>query len=1193
MYVAAYASATLLDVFRFYCEPCEQCICVLCALHEHNEHDVSSLADGLERHRATFDGLLDNCKTRIDAVRQQLTLADAFKSSLSAAEDCIRHAAIDAIAAVRQRERELLEGLRSFVGDDALSFLGKRDALGDRLAELDNACETMDTMIGRTSVELLITKKEVHERLRAALDGQQIRTPDKVRLGGVHYVAGDEPFRDLRRPTSDIGQLFRSVADDDRGDRAAEDHATDESSSSSSMSSTTSSGSEESDSDEERRSSETVRFVCQLPPLEHMDLVARSQDESETDDSDSDDEEDNKEDENVEEPAPVTKICISDGVVRRVVIKSQSFCDAAKKPSPPPRPSGRKIPDFSRTKPAATYANCGTEMERVETTDAATTMPRVVFCDKETYTGYVYLVHKNVSTDNQGTADKGTSITTDVTAAYRSVSNGGRSAAITRGTNTMTASMSDRASSPVAALRSPPTAPTSTPVTKVPAYPIHQRPGTAQAPSTTQKSTTSDAASVTAPTILPIAGKVPADAQKESGAANMAPYAPQTTLSTAPTASAQPVSATAATRQATSAVSPTAQAVQTSSKLPATFQKPVTSSSVVSPAAATAPSQSVTSPPHPMTSSVVAVSTQSQQKLTTISPGSVTLATATAVSPTTTINLPSVAAAGSNQPSTVSSTAVQKPIMSSNSMLSKALSSSYASVTAQTVATASSSQVTSPMTQISNATQQRPSSTALTSSVPQKTSPQTSQSGIDAMVTSPTAHKLMTSALSQSLATNVPPQTAASTDSSPSANNNRVQTVSSKASVVTSPVTPTNKQVAPPVTSTLTASTAASMQTSMMQEQSSWSRQSQPSLSKHPTPVLPSQSASVTAPAAHTVATAPSSQITSPVTQISNVTQQRPSNIAPTSSVPQKTSPQTLQSGIDNVATSPTAQKLMTSALSQSQTSSKTPAASVTSSASLQTQLQMSSSSAPTTNTLSNPIVPTTSQKPTSFVLPTTQPQSPAAITTTVVTASENVMRQSATANNHVLNATTSVPPVLTTTQKSMTATAPSPTQLTAPMAAQKPVTSPTSSTMQSQHPATAKSMVLQGMSINPVSNVATSVPVVTTTAQKLLALNNGQMEDAASLTSPSSPSSAAVTENSAAAAITNVQTPASPLTSPASRQRGVFRSFSTENVRSPAPVLRPPPPIMTTSVAAVTQRLNGGAANGSGKNNWRPNSNR
>jgi len=100
----------MLRACRFYCEPCEQCVCVLCALHGHNDHDVSSLADGLERHRATFDALLDDCRTRVDIIRQQLALADAFKTSLSAAEDHIRHAAIDAIAGVRQRERELLQG---------------------------------------------------------------------------------------------------------------------------------------------------------------------------------------------------------------------------------------------------------------------------------------------------------------------------------------------------------------------------------------------------------------------------------------------------------------------------------------------------------------------------------------------------------------------------------------------------------------------------------------------------------------------------------------------------------------------------------------------------------------------------------------------------------------------------------------------------------------------------------------------------------------------------------------------------------------------------------------------------------------------------------------------------------------------------------------------------------------------------
>jgi len=1290
---------------RFYCEPCEQCVCVLCALHEHKEHEVSSLADGLERHRGAFDSLLDDCKTRIDAVRQQLTLADAFKSSLNTAEDHVRHAAIDAIAAVRQRERELLDGLRSFVGDDAMRFLDERDTLGLRLEELDNIRETTETMVGRTNVELLMTKKEVHERLHTALGHQQIQTPDKVRLGGVHYVAGAKPFHDLHRPTPDIAKLFRSVADNnDVGDHVVENHVTDRSSPSSSSSSESETDSDDSDSEDEgHQPGTTVQVVSELPQLEHIDLLARWQDESETeedsDDDDDDDDDSDDEDDKNEPVAPMTKICISDGVVRRMVIKSQSLCDVAEdRASPPSRPSGRKIPDFSRPKPTVTYVSRGTEMERLHTTDAATATPRVVVCDKETYTGYVCLVHKNVSTDNQGTSEKGTSTAHDVTAVYRNVSNSGRSATISRGTNTLKAMTFDRASSPIAAPRVP-TAANNPPaaVAKVPAYPTSQRPGTVQVPPVTQKSSTSNAVSVTTPQIPPNTGKLQADTQKAPGAANMAVRMPQVTSPTTPTTPAQPVpttTVTASQRQNTPAVTSPTRVGPTSSKLPPSSQKLVISSSAVStslpPIVATAPSQSVTSPPQVMTSSVVAVSTPSQQRQPPALTSSATSASAAATSSGVRINSPVIAVAGERTASTITSIAAQKPIASSHGVRSK--------------------DSPSPSTQ--------PSTTQAAS------------------------------------------QPAASTDTSQSTDSNRRQ------SALTSPVIPANKQLATPLTSSTTVPTAvapasarspppASMQKLLTPEQASLPRQPQPSTGRAPSAMLPRQSALDAAPATQLVAVTSSSQTASPLTQVSNVVQQR---TALTSSVPQKTSQsQTTAPGIVSVATTPTAQKLMTSALSQTQPTSNMSPINVTSTISPQSQLQSTSSSMQASNTVTNSMhVPATAQKlVTSLVSPTPQPQPLTVLPTSITTSAQIMTSQTATNSNHISNVATSVPLVSTTTRNSMTATTLSSAQMSAtstaaqkpvaslvsatthpqrpttlPMGitstaqimtslqattsnsqlsnaatsvaqvsttgrnsmtattvssaqmpastiaqkpvtslasyttqpqpstllttttqstsqlatsnndvsnaaasiaqvsttgrnstmattvssaqmpasttAQKPVTSLASSTTQPQPSTlttTAQSTSQLATSNNHVSNSATSMPEVSTTAQKLMTSDNGQLE---SVTSPSTASSTAVVEYSAALATTQLAVtpdslvPSTPMSasrvsllttaSNSSRPRSVFRSISMDNLRAPAPVLRPPPPIMTTSVAAVTQRLNGGAANGSTKNGCKSN---
>ena len=1249
-------SAKLTCYRRFYCEPCEQCVCVLCALHEHNEHDVSSLADGLERHRGTFDALLDNCRTRIDAVRQQLTLADAFQSSLTAAEDNIRHAAIDAIAAVRKRESELLDGLRSFVGDDALRFLDERDTLGVRLVELDNVRQTTETMVGRTSVELLITKKEIHDQLRRALDRQLIRMPDRVRLGGVRYVAGVEPFRDLHQSTSDVAKLFRTV---DHGqnvkDKAVENHMADKSSSSSSSSSSSDSDTDsedsDSDSEDEPRQFGTVDVRCELPRVEHVRLVARSRDQSQTEE-DGEDDDDSSDDE--DDNAPVTKICISDGVVRRMVIKSQSLCDPAEN-TPPPRPNKRKIPDFSRPKPVRTYVDRGTEMEQVETTDAATATSRVVVCDKETYTGYIYLVHKNVSTDNQGTAEKGTTMATDVTEAYRNLSNSGRAMTCSRGTNTLKALTSDRASSPIAAPRSP-TAPTSPPAAfpaKVAAaYLTTQRPGATQVPPAAQKSPTSGAVAVGSPQMPPVAGRVPDDAQK------IPPRV--TSLTVSSVSAAQAVVTTSVTtisqKPVSTVASSTAQAGPASSKLlPVT--KPMTSSGTASaspsPVAATAPGQFVTSSTQPKTSLVFAVSPPSQQKLSPGSASNSTSATTTAVPSVTQV---SSARAGTS--SSMTSAVGQNPAVLPVTQVSSARESTTSSMTSTVVQNPAVPSVTQVSSARTGTTSSMTSTVVQNPAVPSVTQvssarASTTSSMTSAAVQNPTASStsvLSKDSPSQSAQCAATSQPALSAGVPQSVNNGRMQSASStKFSVVTLPVTSASKPLAPPVTSTASVQMAvttvtvssplpAPVQKLLTSEQASSARQTQPSPSRSQPTTLPPQSASVTSPSAQHVAMTSSSQNTSSVTQVSNIAQQRTSSTAPTPSPQQRTTTQPQPAPTTNVTTTPlqtptsvhaptassvvtmtttqTANKLVTSALLQSQPTLNTSPINVTSSTSLQCQPQTAACSTPTSN-INAMYVSKMAQNPvTPLVSPTTQPQRSAAPATNVTTSPQGLTLQAATSNSHAAKAAaTSVTPVSAAEQKSMAATAPSPTQILVSTAAQKPVTSLASSTTQSQRPTvvttTTQSVTSQAAATrngNHLANAAaTSTPSVSTSAQKPMTSDNRHLQEAAaSVTSSAAAENSASSSSSAAAAAVATRlsmTPASPAqttqtTSPtavsnSTTRRSSFRSISMDNLRAPAPVLRPPPPIMTTSVAAVTQRLNGGGqTNGgsAGKNNWRSN---
>ena len=1202
--------------YRFYCEPCEHCVCVLCALHEHKEHEVSSLAAGLERHRGTFDALLDDCKTRVDAVRQQLTLVDAFKTSLNTAEDQVRHAAIDAIAAVRQRERELLEGLRAFVGDDALRFLEQRDALGLRLEELDNVRETTETMIGRTSVELLMTKKDVQERLRTALGRQQIQTPDTVRPGGVQYVAGAKPFHDLNRPTFNVAKLFRSVADDVA---APENHTTEKSSASSSSSSDSGTDSEDSDSEDEAgRHPKTVHVVCELPQLEHVDLVVRSKsDESETDSNDDDDDnsndDDEKEKEDKKEPGTITKICISDGVVRRMVIKSQSLTDDTA-PPPPTRSSGRKIPDFSRPpKPAATFVERGTETERRETTDAGTATPRVVVCDKETYTGYVCLVHKNVSTENQGTVEKGTSMVPDVTAVYRSLSNsgGGRSSTITRGTSTIKPMTCDRACSPIAMAPRTPSHPASAAAAKVtPGYPTNQKPlggTTVQVPPTTQKSpTTSETISMTtALQIMPptAAGKVQADPMQKTaaaGPANVALRMPQSTSPTIPSITpARPANTTTSVptvspqRQTAPVGTSTTQAAgpPSASKQPPFSSKLVMSSSSVSTSSphsitATAPSQSVTSPQQVMTSSVVAVSTPPpQQKPPSASSAamssSVRMNAPTMTPPVTSLtsvvqvskdfSLPSTAQAAASPPVSLTDTSLQSV---GNNRRQSAVATTPI-VNKQTAATAAGL-VTPSITASTPAA----GSVSMTSPAAAAQKPLTSEQRQPQPGSSRSPPAVAVLPRQSSLDTTAPPGAAA-------------------AQLVSAQMLASTTTAQKPVTSSV-------LSVSQQQQRTAG------------TPaMIQSQTQSTALASVNTTIT---HNLTTSSLSPSNTTSSVYVVTSPQSQQLQTTSATNTAITCSSVHISATAQKPATSSVSAT-TATVASAQVVTSQAALSSNLVSNTVPLPlvSTNTR-NSVTPTTlysmqtsasAQKPvTSLASATTQPR----MQTVPPTATTTMMSQAATTSSfHIPSAATSMsPPASSAGRNSMTSSTPvAPTSMTT---AQKPVTSSVSSTTTaqstSQAPATSSNAVISG-------------------PQKLVTSQNGQLQTVTSPTAATVETLAAAAQQTAMtshhgvltsqqalmtsqqAVLTSpdsAQTTSSrvaALTTASSKPHSVFRSISMDNLRAPAPVLRPPPPIITTSVAAVTQRLNGGAgpaavpgngassSSSSAKNGWKPSNNR
>jgi len=76
-------------------------------IQEHQGHEVSTFTEGLDRHEHSMDDLVDRCRSRCGRLREHIDLIGRCETSIERAEVQIRDTAIDSIANIRRREREV------------------------------------------------------------------------------------------------------------------------------------------------------------------------------------------------------------------------------------------------------------------------------------------------------------------------------------------------------------------------------------------------------------------------------------------------------------------------------------------------------------------------------------------------------------------------------------------------------------------------------------------------------------------------------------------------------------------------------------------------------------------------------------------------------------------------------------------------------------------------------------------------------------------------------------------------------------------------------------------------------------------------------------------------------------------------------------------------------------------------------
>jgi hypothetical protein len=373
---------------------------------------------------------------------------------MTSAEEYIRDSAIEAIAAVRRREKQLLEQLRLKIGERTLEFLSEKNSLADHLSNLESVFNLTSTMLKGSSVELLMVKKEMRQKLETVLSTKLEPTPANLSRD-IEFLPGSDCFHDLH--DSAPHNRKENVQDVDSQTEplpATEDVSTD----TSGRHVTTSQHSQT----DVRDTGVVVVKATVVDPVFMETILTPSV------------------------PAAASAAAVGPGINRRLSVTNElllnkeqqhsetesgtksgaarkhlhldrSFSVTSAEP-PTPAASKRNTPtNFGPArpvKPPTQLVDRGTSMDVVELVDVGTVTQTSAVFDKETSTEYVMMVSKNVSTDNQGTEDKATSTGSDVTAAYRNLTTARRTVSVSRGTCTQKLMTSDRSTSPVAALRS-------------------------------------------------------------------------------------------------------------------------------------------------------------------------------------------------------------------------------------------------------------------------------------------------------------------------------------------------------------------------------------------------------------------------------------------------------------------------------------------------------------------------------------------------------------------------------------------------------------------------------------------------------------------------------------------------------------------------------------------------------------------
>jgi len=153
------------EMVKYFCETCETCVCVLCTFQEHADHDLLSFKEGVDKYKGDMYRLLNKCKSMIHGYTKIAESLQKTEDVIKITEKEIKDTSHAFVAAIRAKEKQMIDELHNVYGEEVMDFIAKRADIDLTLNNLSSTTRLADVIMKGSPMEMLLLKKDVSDKL--------------------------------------------------------------------------------------------------------------------------------------------------------------------------------------------------------------------------------------------------------------------------------------------------------------------------------------------------------------------------------------------------------------------------------------------------------------------------------------------------------------------------------------------------------------------------------------------------------------------------------------------------------------------------------------------------------------------------------------------------------------------------------------------------------------------------------------------------------------------------------------------------------------------------------------------------------------------------------------------------------------------------------------------------------------------